>query len=149
MLKMAERRATRNLRLQTPPIQFPTHHEVRTKFNPRRSSHRDAIWAALATAVAVGAMVWIAYQTNARNGLAQVQKEIPAQHDESVAELQSLKDKIQGRRLKIGPMLRSLNWSSNHLLRKAKFKGFKTTSILFAGSQKPKKGEIGSISPPS
>jgi hypothetical protein len=56
----------------------------------------DAIWAALATAVAVAAIVWIAYQANARNEVAQVQKEIAAQHAESVAELQSLKDKIQG-----------------------------------------------------
>lgn len=56
----------------------------------------DAIWAGLATAVAIAAMVWIAYQTNARNEVAQVQKGIAAQHDETVGELQSLKEKIQG-----------------------------------------------------
>jgi uncharacterized protein HemX len=56
----------------------------------------DAVWAALATAVAIAAMVWIAYQANARDEVAQVQKEIATQHDETVAQLQSLKDKIQG-----------------------------------------------------
>jgi septal ring factor EnvC (AmiA/AmiB activator) len=56
----------------------------------------NAVWAALSTAVAVAAMVWVAYQANARNEVAQIQREIAAQHAESVSELQSLKDKIQG-----------------------------------------------------
>jgi uncharacterized protein HemX len=61
-----------------------------------RARSSDALWAALATAVAVAAMVWIACQANARNEVAQVKKEIAAQHDETVAQLQSLKYKIQG-----------------------------------------------------
>jgi hypothetical protein len=56
----------------------------------------DTLWGTLATAVAVAAMVWIAYQSNVRGEVTQVQKQIAAQHDENVAELQSLKDKIQG-----------------------------------------------------
>jgi hypothetical protein len=59
---------------------------------PATRGRNDALWGGLATAVAVGAMLWIAYQSNVRNEVAQVQKQIEAQH----AELQSLKDKIQG-----------------------------------------------------
>lgn len=54
------------------------------------------MWGGLATAVAVAAMLWIAYQSNVRNEVAQVQKQIATQHDESAAQLQSLKDEIQG-----------------------------------------------------
>ena len=53
------------------------------------------MWGGLATTIAVAAMLWIAYQSNVRNQVAQVQKQISAQHDENVAQLQSLKDKIQ------------------------------------------------------
>jgi hypothetical protein len=59
---------------------------------PAARGRNDAFWAALATTVAVAAMLWIAYQSNVRNEVAQVQKQIEAQH----AELQSLADKIQG-----------------------------------------------------
>lgn len=55
----------------------------------------DAMWGGLATAVAVAAMLWIAYQSNVRNDVAQVQKQIAAQHAESVAEFHFLGDKIQ------------------------------------------------------
>ena len=65
------------------------------------------MWGGLATAVAVAAMLWIAYQSNVRNEVAQVQKQIATQHDESAAQLQSLKDEIQG--ITAEPMLRSLN----------------------------------------
>jgi predicted nucleic acid-binding Zn-ribbon protein len=41
-------------------------------------------------------MLWIAYQSNVREEVRQVQKQIAAQHDESSAQLQSLKDQIQG-----------------------------------------------------
>jgi hypothetical protein len=58
---------------------------------PAARRRNDALWGGLATAVAVAAMLWIAYQSNVRNEVAQVQKQIEAQH----AELQSLKDKIQ------------------------------------------------------
>jgi uncharacterized protein HemX len=53
------------------------------------------MWGGLATAVAVAAMLWIAYQSNVRNDVAQVQKQIAAQHAESVAEFHFLGDKIQ------------------------------------------------------
>jgi uncharacterized protein HemX len=53
------------------------------------------MWGGLATAVAVAAMLWIAYQSNVRNDVAQVQKQISAQHDENVAEFQFLRDKIR------------------------------------------------------
>jgi hypothetical protein len=59
---------------------------------PAARGRNDAFWAALATTAAVAAMLWIAYQSNVRNQVAQVQKQIEVQH----AELQSLKDKIQG-----------------------------------------------------
>jgi hypothetical protein len=59
---------------------------------PAARRRNDAFWAALATSVAVAAMLWIAYQSNVRDEVTQVQKQIEAQH----AELQSLKDKIQG-----------------------------------------------------
>jgi hypothetical protein len=45
-----------------------------------------------ATTVAVASMLWIAYQSNVRNEVTLVQRQIEAQH----AELQSLKDKVQG-----------------------------------------------------
>jgi septal ring factor EnvC (AmiA/AmiB activator) len=63
---------------------------------PAARRRNDTLWGTLATAVAVAAMLWIAYQSNVRSEVTQVQKQIAAQHDESVAELQSLKDKIQG-----------------------------------------------------
>ena len=56
------------------------------------SGRKDTLWAALATTVAVASMLWIAYQSNVRNEITLVQRQIEAQH----AELQSLKDKIQG-----------------------------------------------------
>ena len=59
---------------------------------PAARGRNDALWAGLATTVAVAAMLWIAYQSNVRNEVTQVQKQLEAQH----AELQSLKDKIQG-----------------------------------------------------
>jgi hypothetical protein len=58
---------------------------------PAARGRNDALWAGLATTVAVAAMLWIAYQSNARNEVAQVQKQVEALH----ADLQSLKDKIQ------------------------------------------------------
>ena len=51
------------------------------------------MWGGLATAVTVAAILWIAYQSNVRNDVAQVQKQISAQHDENVAEFQFLRDK--------------------------------------------------------
>jgi hypothetical protein len=66
-----------------------------TVASPAARGRSDALWGCLATTVAVAAMLWIAYQSNVRNEVAQVQKQISAQHDESVAELQSLKAKIQ------------------------------------------------------
>jgi uncharacterized protein HemX len=63
---------------------------------PAARGRNDAWWGSLATAVAIAAMLWIAYQSNVRGEVTQVQKQIAAQHDESLAELQSLKDKIQG-----------------------------------------------------
>jgi hypothetical protein len=59
---------------------------------PAARGRNDALWGGLATTVAVAAMLWIAYQSNVRNEVAQVQKQIEFQH----AEFQSLKDKIQG-----------------------------------------------------
>jgi uncharacterized protein HemX len=55
----------------------------------------DTLWGGLATAAAVAAMLWIAYQSSVRYEVTQVQKQIASQHDESDAELQSLKDQIQ------------------------------------------------------
>jgi hypothetical protein len=58
---------------------------------PAARGRNDALWAGLATTVAVAAMLWIAYQSNVRNEVTQVQKQLEAQH----ADLQALKDKIQ------------------------------------------------------
>ena len=63
---------------------------------PLPARRNDSLWGGLATAAAVAAMLWIAYQSNVREEVAQVQKRIAVQHDESSAELQSLKDQIQG-----------------------------------------------------
>jgi uncharacterized protein HemX len=63
---------------------------------PPSARRNDSLWGGLATAAAVAAMLWIAYQSNVREEVAQVQKQIAVQHDESSAELQSLKDQIQG-----------------------------------------------------
>jgi hypothetical protein len=62
---------------------------------PAARGRNDTIWGALATAFAVAAMLWTAYQSNVRYEVTQVQKQIASQHDESDAELQSLKDQIQ------------------------------------------------------
>ena len=59
---------------------------------PAARGRKDTLWAGLATTVAVASMLWIAYQSNVRNEITLVQRQIEAQH----AELQSLKDKIQG-----------------------------------------------------
>ena len=59
---------------------------------PAASGRKDTLWAGLATTVAVASMLWIAYQSNVRNEVTLVQRQIEAQH----AELQSLKDKVQG-----------------------------------------------------
>ena len=59
---------------------------------PAARGRKDTLWAGLATTVAVASMLWIAYQSNVRNEVTLVQRQIEAQH----AELQSLKDKIQG-----------------------------------------------------
>jgi len=59
---------------------------------PAARGRKDTLWAGLATTVAVASMLWIAYQSNVRNEVTLVQRQIEAQHDE----LQSLKDKIQG-----------------------------------------------------
>jgi hypothetical protein len=58
---------------------------------PTASGRKDTLWAGLATTVAVASMLWIAYQSNVRNEVTLVQRQIEAQH----AELQSLKDKIE------------------------------------------------------
>ena len=58
---------------------------------PAASGRKHTLWAGLATTVAVASMLWIAYQSNVRNEVTLVQRQIEAQH----AELQSLKDKIQ------------------------------------------------------
>ena len=63
---------------------------------PPSARRNDSLWGGLATAAAVAAMLWIAYQSNVREEVRQVQKQIAAQHDESSAQLQSLKDQIQG-----------------------------------------------------
>ena len=62
---------------------------------PTARRRNDTLWGGLATAVAVAAMLWIAYQSNVRYEVTQVQKQIAPQHDESGAELQSLKDQIK------------------------------------------------------
>jgi len=59
---------------------------------PAASGRKDTLWAGLATTVAVASMLWIAYQSNVRNEVTLIQRQIEAQH----AELQSLKDKVQG-----------------------------------------------------
>jgi hypothetical protein len=73
-------------------------HEVQSApaATPAARGREDALWAGLATTVAVGSMLWIAYQSNVQNEVTLVQRQIEAQHDEFVTELQSLKDKIQG-----------------------------------------------------
>jgi hypothetical protein len=62
---------------------------------PAARGRNDTLWGGLATAFAVAAMLWIAYQSNVRYEVTQVQKQIASQHDESGSELQSLKDQIQ------------------------------------------------------
>lgn len=62
---------------------------------PAARGRNDTLWGALATAFAVAAMLWIAYQSNVRYEVTQVQKQIASQQDESGAELQSLKDQVQ------------------------------------------------------
>jgi peptidoglycan hydrolase CwlO-like protein len=52
------------------------------------------LWAGLG--VSVGSMLWIAYQWDVRNEATLVQRQVEAQHDEFVTQLQPLKDKIQG-----------------------------------------------------
>jgi hypothetical protein len=68
-------------------------HEVQSApAAPAASGRNDTLWAGLATTVAIASMLWIAYQSNVRNEVTLVQRQIEAQH----AELQSLKDKVQG-----------------------------------------------------
>jgi hypothetical protein len=57
---------------------------------PTASGRKDTLWAGLATIVAVASMLWIGYQSNVRNEVTLVQRQIEAQH----AELQSIKDKV-------------------------------------------------------
>jgi hypothetical protein len=54
---------------------------------PAARGRKDTLWAGLATTVAIASMLWIAYQSNVRNEVTLVQRQIEAQH----AELQSLK----------------------------------------------------------
>lgn len=68
-------------------------HEVQSApAAPAASGRNDTLWAGLATTVAVASMLWIAYQSNVRNEITLIQRQIEAQH----AELQSLKGKVQG-----------------------------------------------------
>jgi uncharacterized protein HemX len=60
----------------------------------KTTAWKDALWAALG--VAIGSMLWIAYQWNVRNEATLLQRQVEAQHDEFVTQLQPLKDKIQG-----------------------------------------------------
>jgi uncharacterized protein HemX len=59
----------------------------------KTTAWKDALWAALG--VAIGSMLWIAYQWNVRNEATLVQRQVEAQRDEFVRQLQPLKDKIQ------------------------------------------------------
>jgi hypothetical protein len=107
---------------------------------PTARRRNDTLWGGLATAVAVAAMLWIAYQSNVRYEVTQVQKQIASQHDESGAELQSLKDQIQ--RLTAAQSRTDAEVArlvKHRRLPKVKFKGFKTTSMLLARSEKRKK----------
>jgi hypothetical protein len=67
---------------------------VTPKTGEKVPAWKDALWAALG--VAIGSMLWIAHQWNVRNEATLVERQVEAQHDELVTQMQPLKDKIQG-----------------------------------------------------
>jgi hypothetical protein len=66
---------------------------VTPKTGEKVPAWKDALWAGLG--VSLGSMLWIAYQWNVRNEATLVQRQVEAQHDELVRQMQPLKDKIQ------------------------------------------------------